>query len=248
MYIGTLNASPRGLNIQSINQSAAIKNEALNGIKADRSKTDIIAVSPMGKKQSMIEQLMKQKESLQERKESLMNSAAENGTSGLDLQLKEYEQQMKDIDQQILQLQSKDKDDKETEDNTGKIYEKPKTKEEMEKDQLDDLTALTNGTDHAEVITSVKNQIDGQIKVWSAEVHSINGSTASKLEKISQLESQSKKLSSEIAQKLGDSLDTISKRNEDTEKLVKEVDTDETNHSLSSANSSDKSETDDSQS
>jgi Mg2+ and Co2+ transporter CorA len=248
MYIGTLSASPRGLNIQSINQSAAIKNEALNGIKADRSKTDMIAVSPAGKKQSMIEQLMKQKEALQERKESLINSAAENGTSGLDLQLKEYEQQMKDIDQQILQLQSKDKVEKESEDNTGKIYEKPKTKEEMEKDQLDDLTALTNGTDHAEVITSVKNQIDGKIRAMNAEVHSINGSTASKLEKIAQLESRSNKLTSEIAEKLGDSLDSISKRNEDAKKPENEVQADETDNPLSSADSKDKSETDDSQS
>jgi hypothetical protein len=248
MYIGTLSASPLGLNIQSINHSAAIKNEALNGIKADRSGTDMIAVSPAGKKQSMIEQLMKQKEALQQRKESLMNSAAENGTSGLDLQFKEYEQQMKDIDQQILQLQSEDKDDKKTEDSTGKIYEKPKTKEEIQNGHLNDLTALTNGTDHAEVLTSVKNKIDGQKKVWSAEVHSMNGSTASKLEKISQLESRSKKLSSEIAQKLGESLDTIAKRNEETEKLAKAVDTDEADHSLSSADSKDKSETDDSQS
>ncbi|RKD33826.1 GumC domain-containing protein [Lacrimispora algidixylanolytica] len=248
MYIGTLNASPRGLNIQSINQSAAIKNEALNGIKADRTKTDMIAVSPMGKKQSMIEQLMKQKESLQERKESLMNSAAENGTSGLDMQLKEYEQQMKDIDQQILQLQSKDKDEKETEDNTGKIYEKPKTKEEIEVSQLDDLTALSNGTDHAKVITSAKNQLDGQIKVLNAEVHSINGSTTSKLEKISQLKSRSNKISSEIAEKLGDSLDTISERHEDAAKPENETQTNGTENPLSSADSTDKSETDDSQS
>lgn len=247
MYIGTMSKSSGGLNIQSINHSAAKKNEALNGIKAERSKTDMIAVSPAGKKQSMIEQLMKQKEALQEKKATLMNSAAENGTSGLEQQLKEYEQQMKDIDQQIIQLQSEDKDDKETEDGTGKIYEKPKTKEEMEKDQLNNLTALTSGTDHAKVITSVKNQIDGQRKVWDTEVHSMNGSTASKLEKISHLESQSKKLSSEIAQKLGDSLDTISKRNEDTEKLAKEVDTVETNQSLSSTDSLVKSETDDSQ-
>ena len=248
MYIGTLSTSPGGLNIQSINHSAAIKNEALNGIKADRSKTDMIAISPAGKKQSMLEQLMKQKEALQERKASLINSAAENGTSGLELQLKEYDQQMKDIDQQILQLQSEDKDDKKTEDSTGKIYEKPKTKEEIQNSNLDDLTALTNGTDHAEVLTSVKNKIDGQKKVWSAEVHSMNGSTASKLEKISQLESRSKKLSSEIAQKLGDSIESITKRNEEIEKLAKVVDTDEADHSLSSVDSPDMSETDDSQS
>ncbi len=118
----------------------------------------------------------------------------------------------------------------------------------MEKDQLDDLTALTNGTDHAEVITSVKNQIDGKIRAMNAEVHSINGSTASKLEKIAQLESRSNKLTSEIAEKLGDSLDSISKRNEDAKKPENEVQADETDNPLSSADSKDKSETDDSQS
>jgi Mg2+ and Co2+ transporter CorA len=248
MYIGTLSKSSGGLNVQSINHSAALKNEALNGKKAEELKTDIVAVSPAGKKQSMIEQLMKQKDFLQERKESLMSSAAEQGTSSLDQQLKEYEQQMKDIDLQITKLQSEDTEGKESEDHTGMIYEEPKTNEEIKKNQLNELSALSNEADQAEVITSVKNQIDGQIKVLNAEVHSINGSVASKLEKISNLESRSNKISSDVAEKLGGSLDSISKRNEGTAKLEKEVHTDETEEPLSSANSVDELESDDSQS
>jgi chromosome segregation ATPase len=248
MYIGTLSKSSGGLNVQSINHSAALKNEALNGKKAEELKTDIVAVSPAGKKQSMIEQLMKQKEFLQERKESLMSSAAEQGTSSLDQQLKEYEQQMKDIDLQITKLQSEDTEDKESEDHTGMIYEEPKTNEEIKKNQLNELSALSNEADQAEVITSVKNQIDGQIKVLNAEVHSTNGSVASKLEKISNLESRSNKISSDVAEKLGGSLDSISKRNEGTAKLEKEVHTDETDEPLTSADSVDESESDDLQS
>lgn len=216
MYIGKLSAPSGKLHIQSINRSAALKNQALSGKKEEKPRTDVVAVSPVGKKQSMIEQLMKQKEFLQERKQSLLNSAAENGTSGIDLQLKEYEQQMKDIDQQITKLQTEDMEEKKSEDKTGTIYEEPKTKEDIQKEQLGDLTALANGTDQAEVITSAKKQIDGRIKVLSSEIQFGYGNTSSKIEKITELESQSEKLQSEIAEKLGDSMDSISAMSENS--------------------------------
>lgn len=227
MNISTLSSNAGGLNIQSINRSAAMKNEVLNGIKAETPRTDVAAISPAGKKQSMIEQLMKQKEYLQERKQSLIDSAAENGTTDLNQQLKEYEQQMKDIDEQITKLQTEDREKKESDDTTGMIYEKPKTKEEVEADQLNGLTALSSGTDQTEVLSSVKGKLDGQINVMTAEFHSINGSTESKLEKISELKSRSQKISSDIAEKLGDSLDSISSRNEEIVKPEVEVRTEE---------------------
>lgn len=246
MNISTLSSNAGGLNIQSINRSAAMKNEALNGIKAEKKGTDVAAISPAGKKQSMIEQLMKQKEYLQERKQSLIDSAAENGTTDLEQQLKEYEQQMKDIDEQITKLQTEDKEKKESDDTTGMIYEKPKTKEEVQTDQLNGLTALSNGTDQTEVLSSVKGKLDGQIKVMSAEVHSMNGSTESKLEKISELKSRSQKISSDIAEKLGDSLDSISSRNEEITKPEVEVRTEEKD-SLLTADTQEQLESNDSQ-
>lgn len=227
MNISTLSSNAGGLNIQSINRSAATKNEALNGIKTEKAGTDVATISPAGKKQSMIEQLMKQKEYLQERKQSLIDSATENGSTDLDQQLKEYEQQMKDIDEQITKLQTEDKEKKESDDTTGMIYEKPKTKEEVQTDQLNGLTALSNGTDQTEVLSSVKGKLDGQITVMNAEVHSMNGSTESKIEKISELKSRSQKISSDIAEKLGDSLDSISSRNEEIVKPEVEVRTEE---------------------
>ena len=139
---------------------------------------------------------------------------------------------MKDIDEQITKLQTEDKEKKESDDTTGMIYEKPKTKEEVQTDQLNGLTALSNGTDQTEVLSSVKGKLDGQIKVMTAEFHSINGSTTSKLEKISELKSRSQKISSDIAEKLGDSLDYISSKHEDITKLEPEAVTAEKDTSL----------------
>lgn len=246
MNISTLSSNAGGLNIQSINRSAAKKNEVLNGIKAETPRTDVAAISSVGKKQSMIEQLMKQKEYLQERKQSLIDSATENGTTDLDQQLKEYEQQMKDIDDQITKLQTEDNEKKESDDTTGRIYEEPKTKEEVQTDQLNGLTALSSGTDLTEVLSSVKGKLDGQITVMTAEVHSMNGSTESKLEKISELKSRSQKISSDIAEKLGDSLDYISSRNEELTKPIVE-DHAEEKDSLLTADSQEQLESNDSQ-
>ena len=246
MNISTLSSNAGGLNIQSINRSAATKNEVLNGIKAEKTGTDVATISPAGKKQSMIEQLMKQKEYLQERKQSLIDSAAENGSTDLEQQLKEYEQQMKDIDEQITKIQTEDKKKKESDDTTGMIYEKPKTKEEIQTDQLNGLTTLSNGTDQTEVLSSVKGKLDGQITVMNAEVHSMNGSTESKIEKISELKSRSQKISSDIAEKLGDSLDSISSRNEEIAKPEVEVRTEEKD-SLLTADTQEQLESNDSQ-
>lgn len=246
MNISTLSSNAGGLNIQSINRSAATKNEALNGIKAEKTGTDVATISPAGKKQSMIEQLMKQKEYLQERKQSLIDSAAENGSTDLEQQLKEYEQQMKDIDEQITKIQTEDKEKKESDDTTGMIYEKPKTKEEIQTDQLNGLTTLSNGTDQTEVLSSVKGKLDGQITVMNAEVHSMNGSTESKIDKISELKSRSQKISSDIAEKLGDSLDSISSRNEEIVKPEVEVRTEEKD-SLLTADTQEQLESNDSQ-
>lgn len=246
MNISTLSSNAGGLNIQSINRSAATKNEVLNGIKTEKTGTDVATISPAGKKQSMIEQLMKQKEYLQERKQSLIDSAAENGTTDLEQQLKEYEQQMKDIDEQITKLQTEDEEKKESDDTTGMIYEKPKTKEEVQTDQLNGLTTLSNGTDQTEVLSSVKGKLDGQITVMNAEVHSMNGSTESKIEKISELKSRSQKISSDIAEKLGDSLDSISSRNEEIAKPEVEVRTEEKD-SLLTADTQEQLESNDSQ-
>lgn len=215
MYIGKLSASSGDLHIQSINRSAALKNRVLNGKKEENTHIDTVTISSTGKKQSMIEQLLKQKELLQEQKQSLLNSAAESKASGLDAKLKDYEQQMKDIDQQINELQTDDMTGKKEDDKADTVYKEPKTKEDIQKEQLGNLNALSNGTNQAKVIASVKNRIDGNISVLSSEIHYGLGNTSSKIEKIMALERQSKKLPSEIADKLGESMESISAMTED---------------------------------
>ncbi|WP_077613215.1 hypothetical protein [Clostridium sp. Marseille-P2415] len=214
MYIGKLAGQSSGLDVNAINRTAANKHEALYGKKDEKENKDVVTISPAGKNQSLIEQLMKQKDFLQERKQSLLDSAAENGSGDFDMQLKEYEKQLKDLDEQITQLQTEQAEDTEPEDNTGKIYEKPKTKEEAQMDQLNDIAAVSSGSDQAEVITSAKNQVDGRIRVLSAEINSGHGNTESKIEQVAELESRSQKLSSQIAEKLGETNDSISESND----------------------------------
>ena len=64
MYIGKLSTSSGDLHIQSINRSAALKNRVLNGKKEENTHIDTVTISSTGKKQRMIEQLLKQKELL----------------------------------------------------------------------------------------------------------------------------------------------------------------------------------------
>lgn len=219
MYIGITDTQNTSLNISAINRSAGNKNEALNGKKKEE-QTDVAAISPAGKKQSMLEQLMKQKEFLQERKQSLLDSAAENGSEGISEQLEEYDKQLDQLDQQITQLQTEQTDETDSkDDNTGKIYEKPKTKEEVQTDQLNAITELSANSEQAEVQSSVQNRLDGRVNVLKAYIKSANGAIESRVEEAADLENRSQQLSSQIAEKLQEINDSIP----DTENIIKEI-------------------------
>ncbi len=203
MFIGKTGNQNTGLNISAINRSAAYKLEAAGSRKEQEKRTDVAAISPAGKNQSMIGQLMKQKEFLQDRKQSLLDSAAEKGTEGINEQLKEYEKQMKELDEQITRLQTEQADDIGSEDdNTGRIYEKPKTKEEDQMDQLNNIAELSANSSQAEVIASVQDRLDGRASVLKAEIKTGNGNIEKKTKEAAELESRSSQLTSQIAEKL----------------------------------------------
>lgn len=204
MFIGKMDAQTSGINIQAINRSAALKaGKSPEEIEERAGQNDTLTISPAGKKQGLIDQLMKQKEFLEERKQSVMDNASENGTSSME-QLKEYEEQLKNIDEQIAQLQSEQMNDTEETrgDKEGIIYEKPKTQEEAKTAQIDQLTSLAANLDQAEVISSVKDQVDGKARVLKAEIKSINGANDSKIEEVADLEKRSEQLTADIAAKV----------------------------------------------
>ncbi len=201
MMIGKMNALKMGIHVSSINRSIAHKNEAMGGKKQAEEKITAV-ISPMGKRQNMIQQLMKQKQDLTDRMNSLSDSSLESGVD-IRSQMEEYNKQLKALDEQILKLQSEQEDEEKSSEKSG-IYEKPKTKEEAEKQRLNDIVNLTSGSDKAEVISSVKGKVDGRMSVLKAEVKTGMGNMEGKMKETAELEARSAELASQAGKQLQD--------------------------------------------
>jgi predicted nucleic acid-binding Zn-ribbon protein len=220
MYIGKLNGQRPFLNINAINRSAANQTEALFGKKKDDENRDATVISPVGKKQSMLELLMKQKEFLQEQKKSLMDSSQENGTD-VKAQLEEFEKRLKEIDNQISQLQARQAEETEDEDSDGRIYDKPKTKEEAQADQLNGISVLSANQEQAETIHQEKNHLAGTIRVLEAEISRGHGNIEAKSKKVTELKGRSLELNDNTSHKLENVHKSIEEiRNESSEAVI----------------------------
>ncbi len=220
MYIGKLNGQRPFLNINAINRSAANQTEALFGKKKDDENRDATVISPVGKNQSMLELLMKQKEFLQEQKKSLMDSSQENGTD-VKAQLEEFEKRLKEIDNQISQLQARQAEETDEDDSDGRIYDKPKTKEEAQVDQLNGITALSTNQEQAETIHQEKKHLDGNIRVLDVEIARGIGNIEAKSKKAAELKGRSLKLDDNISQNLENVQKSIEEiRNESNKDVI----------------------------
>lgn len=220
MYIGKLNRQMPFLNINAINRSAANQTEALFGKKKDDENRDATVISPVGKNQSMLELLMKQKEFLQEQKKSLMDSSQENGTD-VKAQMEEYEKRLKEIDNQISQLQARQAEETDEDDSDGRIYDKPKTKEEAQIDQLNGITALSTNQEQAETIHQEKKHLDGNIRVLDVEIARGKGNIEAKSKKAAELKGRSLKLDDNISQNLENVQKSIEEiRNESSKDVI----------------------------
>lgn len=220
MYIGKLNGQMPFLNINAINRSAANQTEALFGKKKDDENRDATVISPVGKNHSMLELLMKQKEFLQEQKKSLMDSSQENGTD-VKAQMEECEKRLKEIDNQISQLQARQAEETDEDDSDGRIYDKPKTKEEAQVDQLNGITALSTNQEQAETIHQEKKHLDGNIRVLDVEIARGIGNIEAKSKKAAELKGRSLKLDDNISQNLENVQKSIEEiRNESSKDVI----------------------------
>ena len=204
MMIGKMNSQNKGISIAAINQSIAHKNEAITGKKQEVKISAVI--SPVGKKQSMLQQLMKQKQDLTDRMNSLSASALEKGTD-VKSTMEEYRKQLEALNEQILKMQM-EQEDKEDDEKTG-VYKKPKTKAEVEAQKMKDIMSLSSSNKQVEIVSSAKEQMDGKANVLKAEIKTGNGNIKSKMEKVAELESKSANLSSDIGKRLVDVNDGI---------------------------------------
>lgn len=216
MRIQGIGSQGAGLNIASINQSAARRKEELFGTENKQNQIQAI-ISPAGKKQSMIQQLMKQRQELTERMNALSDEG-QNGGVDVKEQMKTYQKQLEALDEQLMELQTEREEEKEQEETSG-IYGKPKvTEEEAKAQEQKNLIDLAIGSDQAETIASVKSRVEGRINVLESEIKSGNGNIEVKIEEVSELKTKASDLDGQIAEKLQETNGQITDMQETTEK------------------------------
>lgn len=190
---------------------------------------DTISISPQGRKNSMLENLMKQKQQIIEQKNKLVTTTMERGGTmdSIKTQLENYEEQLNQIDQQTAELMAK-----EAEKAGEKADDEPKTEEEIQNERMSDLTRLSGDMEQVETISSVKERIEGEAKVKRSEIsqdraNSVSSSgpdamVSSKTGALSKLEAQASKLTSQISQRLGEVTEDIEDGNKQPVEAEKE--------------------------
>lgn len=180
MKIGALGQSNLFQNVAMNQALHRMKNneQAASGVMQFANR-DTVTLSPQGQKQSMVQQLMSQKDLIQECKNNLMEKGVEQGYLD-EAKLKEYDEQLKAIDEQIAQAMTQEP---ETDKTTGQ-------KADGTSDQ-DDITKVSMNLEQSQTVLSVQNRLDGQIRVLEDEIKS-DGSRASdgKIERLADMKAQ----------------------------------------------------------
>lgn len=173
---------------------------------------DRVSISALGqKKNARLQSLMKQRENLLNRQEELRRQARDKD-SDPDLirrSLEVCEEQIRAIEQQIAQeirQQSKPEAEKaqQPEKNEGK------TKEELQRERLEQLTNLSTGLSQAQTIQSVQTKVEGMAKIRKSELEldraygGSEESLARKEEEVADLEQRAASLTSQAMEKLND--------------------------------------------
>ncbi|MDD4627062.1 MAG: hypothetical protein PHP87_08270 [Syntrophomonas sp.] len=200
------------LNVYRINQDLNQNSYALKNNQQHERK-DTLSISPLGKTNSLIESLMKQKQDIIERKNELIGNTLEKGINmdSIKSQLESYEEQLKTIDEQIAQImaeQAKQQAEKQKETKDAK----PKTEEETETERLNSIISLSLNIKQAQVISSVKTKVDGDARVLKSEIEldkARAGSSPSAKEFIANKDTrltEMQKLSANLTVQIGDKL------------------------------------------
>ena len=215
------------INSSAVNRSIANKigktENNINGSNKENGQInkwndrDTVLISAQGRKQSIIEQLMKQKQDIIERKNEVKISADEKGYDVTE-QLKAYEEQIKQIDEQISQIQSEEAN----ESNDNKIdlkstyKQEQKTEEEIQNENLTKISNIAISNELTEIVSNVKNQIDNRVNILETELK-LDASrglfSEEKIEEISELKAQSSSVSNDIGEMVNDTNKSLNEIN-----------------------------------
>lgn len=203
------------LNISGIKKGLNKNNLMHKGVQQEQK--DSVSISPLGKANSIIESLMKQKKNVTESKNKLISRTLEKGGSieSIKSQLDDFDKQLTDIDTQIAQIMAefkKQQNDKQED----KVSKEPKTEDEIQAERFNSIISQSSSLNLTQVASSVKIGIDGEVKVLESENkldQSRGGASASKKEHLADLQKQSANLAAKIRDGLADINEEIADNN-----------------------------------
>ncbi len=171
---------------------------------------DSVFISGQGKKQSVIQQLMNQKQLIQESKDAELKRGLEGGYVNQD-KIDEYDEQLEMLDKQIAEATAKQFEEEGDDKEPGQISDKKvMTEEEYEQRRLMDIMDLSSGAAQAEVVSSAKAKMDGEARVLKAEIESDGaGALESKKERLAEIEARSSDLLGQVGDNIADANETV---------------------------------------
>lgn len=235
-------------NVHRINQSIAARNSnSGSGQISKAERKDSVTISHQGKRNNLLENLMKQKANIIDQKNSLISSTLEKGGTldTIKVQLENCDEQMKNVDDQIAEVMAKEME-KQTEKLKNQDDGKPKTEEEIQNERLIDITNLSSDLKQTQVICSVQARVDDGTRVLKSEIEldkTRAGSSpgakemiAKKEATLAEMQQKSLNLTAQISGKIADVVEKIS----DINKPQEIVPSEETENAAAEVNSADR--------
>lgn len=204
-------------NVSFRDNQSKLNNE--EGNQQGNQQGDSVFISKLGKENSHIASLMKQKQFAMEKKQGLMSANKEKDSSPEELQeqlerrveeLKVIEEEIRNLDSQIAKATSTQLE-KEDEKKKDRDIKEPKTEEEVQSEKLANMTKSATDIEKAEAVLAVKKKVEGEIGILESEIKQDNlrfGSRTGKKEvKLVQLKQRLNDLIVEIGEKVGEVLE-----------------------------------------
>lgn len=194
------------LNIRNINNGDLNQKQSIIKNSDLREQKDTVSISRLGKANSLVELLMKQKQKIIESKNELVGRTLEEGGNigSIKSQLESFEEQLKNINEQIAQTMA-EQIKQQNEEQKKMEYKKPKTEEEVQTEHFNSIVNLSLSLDKTQVVSAVKTKTDGEARILETEIkldESRGKASRIKKERLADLKKQSANLTTQINENL----------------------------------------------
>lgn len=234
MIVGFRSGQSNIMNVYRINESSAARNSNRNVaqvLKVERK--DIVTISPQGRLNNLLKNLMKQKEDIKVQKNSLINSTLESGGTldTIESRLEHYDEMMKSVDDKIAEILANEMENR---------IEKPKkqedsalkTKEEIQNERLANIADLSSDFKQTKVIHSVQTRVNGDARVLESEIEldKVRAGASTKAKEmiakkeatLADIKEKSLELTSQVACKISDIVEKTNDNNKLQETVLPE--------------------------